>query len=237
MKEYEDIEQKLFQIERNLSKDSFDVADISEVIPASIMVHSLSEGVPQQIVYMNTWGCHHLGVELEELNALRAQYYEEFFVQEDLEDIYPKLFRYCNEGDHTAQLNFFQRVKLYKADKHRWFYTVCKLLEKNDADQQRLVMLSTPIDGVGVLMEKVKRVLDENEYITRNYKKFALLTKREKEILTLLSIGKSSVEIADQLFISKETVATHRKNIIRKLEVKSFAELLHFALAFDLVSK
>lgn len=237
MKEYEDIEQKLFQIERNLSKDSFDVADISEVIPASIMVHSLSEGVPQQIVYMNTWGCNHLGVELEELNALRAQYYEEFFVQEDLEDIYPKLFRYCNEGDHTAQLNFFQRVKLYKADKHRWFYTVCKLLEKNDADQQRLIMLSTPIDGVGALMEKVKRVLDENEYITRNYKKFALLTKREKEILTLLSIGKSSIEIADQLFISKETVATHRKNIIRKLEVKSFAELLRFALEFDLVGK
>ncbi|MDK7375737.1 MULTISPECIES: LuxR C-terminal-related transcriptional regulator [Weeksella] len=237
MEAFLNIEKKLFQIERNLSKDSFDVADISEVIPASIVVHSLSEGVPQQIVYMNTWGCHHLGVELEELNALRAQYYEEFFVQEDLEDIYPKLFRYCNEGDHATQLNFFQRVKLYKADKHRWFYTVCKLLEKNDADQQRLIMLSTPIDGVGALMEKVKRVLDENEYITRNYKKFALLTKREKEILTLLSIGKSSIEIADQLFISKETVATHRKNIIRKLEVKSFAELLRFALAFDLVGK
>ncbi|QIG90979.1 helix-turn-helix transcriptional regulator [Chryseobacterium sp. POL2] len=85
-------------------------------------------------------------------------------------------------------------------------------------------------------MEKVKRVLDENEYITRNYKKFALLTKREKEILALLSAGKSSPEIADQLFISKETVATHRKNIIRKLDVKSFAELLRFALAFDLIS-
>ncbi|TGN22580.1 LuxR family transcriptional regulator [Empedobacter tilapiae] len=85
-------------------------------------------------------------------------------------------------------------------------------------------------------MEKVKRVLDENEYIRNNYKKFALLTKREKEILTLLSIGKSSMEIADQLFISKETVATHRKNIIRKLDVKSFAELLRFALAFDLIT-
>ncbi|MGL5233148.1 MAG: response regulator transcription factor [Empedobacter falsenii] len=235
MKEYEDIEQKLFQIERNLSKDSFDIADISELIPASIMVHSLSEGVPQQIIYMNTWGCNHLGVELEELNALRTQYYEEFFIQEDLEDIYPKVIRYCNEGNHATQLNFFQRVKLYKANRHRWFYTVCKLLVKNDADQQRLIMLSTPIDGVGALMEKVKRVLDENEYIRNNYKKFALLTKREKEILTLLSIGKSSMEIADQLFISKETVATHRKNIIRKLDVKSFAELLRFALAFDLI--
>ncbi len=57
------------------------------------------------------------------------------------------------------------------------------------------------------------------------------LTKREKEILYLLSIGKSSFEIACQLFISKETVSTHRKNIIKKLGVKSFAELLRLAIA------
>lgn len=236
MKEFDNISQKLYQIERNLSKNSFEIADISEVIPASIMVHSLSEGVPQQITYMNTWGCHHLGVELDELNAMQTHYYDQFFIREDLEDIYPKLLAYCSEGNHTTQLNFFQRVKLYKADKHQWFYTVCKSLEQNLAHEQRLIMLSTPIDGVGTLMEKVKRVLDENEYITRNYKKFALLTKREKEILALLSTGKSSPEIADQLFISRETVATHRKNIIRKLDVKSFAELLRFALAFDLIS-
>lgn len=235
MKAYNDIEQKLFQIDLNLSKHSFGLPDISEVIPASIMVHSLSEGVPQQIIYMNSWGCNHLGVELEELNALRTQYYEKFFVQEDLEDIYPKLMTYCSEGNSATQINFFQRVKLYNDHQHRWFYTVCKLLEKTDTNQQQLVMLSSPVDGVGSLMDRVKKVLDENEYIKHNYKKFALLTKREKEILAFLSVGKSSMEIADQLYISKETVATHRKNIIRKLEVKSFAELLRFALAFDLV--
>lgn len=233
MKNYDDIEQKLFQIERNLSKDSFDIADISEIIPASIMVHSLSKGAPQQILYMNEWGCNNLGVELEELNSLREQYYEQFFIREETNAIIPQLLSYCNEGDYSRQLNFFQRVKLYKSDKHRWFYTVCKLLDKNDT--QQLIMLSTPIEGTGTLMEKVKKVLDENEYIRLHYKKFALLTKREKEILALLSGGKSSAEIADLLHISKETVSTHRKNIIKKLEVKSFTELLRFALAFDLV--
>ncbi len=194
MKEYKDIEQKLFQIERNLSKDSFEIADISEVIPASIMVHSLSEGVPQQIIYINPWGCNRLGVELEEPNALRAQYYEQFFIQEDIEDIFPKVIRYCKEGNHDTQLNFFQRVKLYKEEKHHWFYTVCKLLRKGNGNDQNLVMLSSPIDGLRALIGKVKKVLDENEYIALNYRKFALLTKREKEILTLLSVGKSSIE-------------------------------------------
>lgn len=66
---------------------------------------------------------------------------------------------------------------------------------------------------------------------------YCSLTKREKEVLALLSVGKSSIEIADELFISKQTVATHRKNIIRKLDAKSFAELLRFALEFDLINK
>jgi len=78
MKNYDDIEQKLFQIERNLSKNEFEIPDISEVIPASIMVHNLVEGVPQQIIYMNRWGYEHLGVEQEELNAMQTEYYDTF---------------------------------------------------------------------------------------------------------------------------------------------------------------
>jgi len=96
-------------------------------------------------------------------------------------------------------------------------------------------MLSSPIEGVGTLMEKVQKVLEENEYISLNYKKFALLTKREKEILRLICLGKSSAGIAEELFISKQTVATHRKNLLKKLNVQSFAELLRFAMAFELV--
>lgn len=235
MKDYEDIAQKLFQIERNLSKDAFEISDISEIIPASIMVHTIQQGTPQQISYMNQWGCHHLGVELEELNLMREEYYNQFFIQQDLDDIYPKVLAYCMEGDYTKQLNFFQRVKLYKHDKHSWFYTVCKLLAAKDTEEhQKLVMLSSPVEGVGTLMTKVQKVLDENEYISMNYKKFSLLTKREKEILSLLCVGKSTPEIAELLFISKDTAATHRKNIIRKLNVKSFAEMYRFALAFEL---
>lgn len=236
MKNYDDIEQKLFQIERNLSKNEFEIPDISEVIPASIMVHSLDEGIPQKIIYMNPWGCEHLGVELEELNMMQTEYYDTFFVQKDMEEIFPKVITYATEGDYTKQLNFFQRVKLYKEEKHRWFYTVCKLLAAKDTTEcQKLLMLSSPIEGVGTLMEKVQKVLEENEYISLNYKKFALLTKREKEILRLICLGKSSAGIAEKLFISKQTVATHRKNLLKKLNVQSFAELLRFAMAFELV--
>ncbi len=61
------------------------------------------------------------------------------------------------------------------------------------------------------------------------------LTKREKEVLNLISQAKSNKEIARDLFISPETVGVHRKNIMRKLKVNTTASLIKFALDFNLV--
>lgn len=234
---FNDIEQKLYQIDRSLCKNAFEIPDISEVIPASIMVHDLVGGIPEKIIYMNKWGCHNLGVELEELNMMQVEYYEEFFIASESQEVFPKIAAYCNRGDSSQQFCFFQRVKLYNEEEHQWFYSVCKLLSRNGAEMpDKLLMLSSPLYGADVMMNKVKKVLDENQYISQNYKKFASLTRREKEIIGLLGVGKSTPQIAEILFISKETVSTHRKNIARKLEVKSFAELLRFAIAFELIS-
>jgi len=46
----------------------------------------------------------------------------------------------------------------------------------------------------------------------------ALLTEREREVLQLVAEGKTSQEIADQLFVSIKTVQTHRMHIMEKLE-------------------
>lgn len=61
------------------------------------------------------------------------------------------------------------------------------------------------------------------------------LTKREKEILKLLTEGKTSVAIAEELFLSPLTVDTHRKNIIQKFQVKNVAELINVAVQNNLV--
>lgn len=53
---------------------------------------------------------------------------------------------------------------------------------------------------------------------------------REKEILGLIVRGKTSNEIADQLFIGKSTVDTHRMNMIQKLGLNGEGELLRYAL-------
>lgn len=61
------------------------------------------------------------------------------------------------------------------------------------------------------------------------------LSEREKEIIVCLVQGMSNKEIASQLFISVNTVITHRRNIARKLQIRSLAGLTIYAIANNLI--
>lgn len=67
-----------------------------------------------------------------------------------------------------------------------------------------------------------------------NTKKLSLLTKREKEILIILSSGKTSKEIGFILNISKLTVDKHKKNIKEKLNLNTLGELINFSISSNL---
>jgi DNA-binding CsgD family transcriptional regulator len=64
---------------------------------------------------------------------------------------------------------------------------------------------------------------------------FEQLTKRETEILKWIAKGLTNEAISKKLFISEETVETHRKNIKRKLNCKTTIDCSRFAAAFDLI--
>ncbi|RYZ46099.1 MAG: response regulator transcription factor [Sphingobacteriales bacterium] len=61
------------------------------------------------------------------------------------------------------------------------------------------------------------------------------LTKREKEVLVLIAEGLTNNQIATKLFISIDTVDSHRKNLHSKLNVKNTAQLIRFALESNLI--
>ncbi len=62
-----------------------------------------------------------------------------------------------------------------------------------------------------------------------------ILSLREKEILTCVVKGQTNKEIAQTLFLSTHTVITHRRNIVRKLEIHSTAGLTIYAIVNKLV--
>jgi DNA-binding NarL/FixJ family response regulator len=63
-----------------------------------------------------------------------------------------------------------------------------------------------------------------------------ILSPREIEIVTLISLEYSGKEISEQLFISTHTVETHRKNIMKKLQTKNTIGLVKYALKHNLIN-
>ena len=57
-----------------------------------------------------------------------------------------------------------------------------------------------------------------------------VLSGREAEVTGLIASGLTNKEIATELFLSSHTIHTHRKNIMRKLKLKSVSELTIYAI-------
>ena len=63
----------------------------------------------------------------------------------------------------------------------------------------------------------------------------AILSEREVEIIRLIASGLTTREIAGKLYRSEHTISTHRKNIMRKLNLRSSSELMVYAMASGLI--
>jgi two-component system, NarL family, invasion response regulator UvrY len=61
------------------------------------------------------------------------------------------------------------------------------------------------------------------------------LSDREYQIMWMIASGKTVGDVAEQLFLSPNTVSTYRARILRKMSMKSNAELMHYAITHHLV--
>jgi DNA-binding NarL/FixJ family response regulator len=65
----------------------------------------------------------------------------------------------------------------------------------------------------------------------------SVLTGRQREIIQLLAEGKSNKEVASILNISVKTAETHRANIMMRLDLHSFADLMHYAIRNEIIHR
>ncbi|MCI0752137.1 MAG: response regulator transcription factor [Flammeovirgaceae bacterium] len=78
------------------------------------------------------------------------------------------------------------------------------------------------VKGGAPMSSRIARMVIDNFHVNPN----SPLTKRETEILQLISEGKTYTQISEELFISKETAKTHIKNIYSKLQVNCKSEAI-----------
>ncbi len=105
-------------------------------------------------------------------------------------------------------------------------------LLKNADKHEILKAIKTVIIGNNYLTHEAEIAL---RYENEQQSKLPKLTKRESEVLSLIANGLTNHQISEKLFISIDTVDSHRKNLHSKLNVNNTAMLIKFANENDLI--
>jgi DNA-binding CsgD family transcriptional regulator len=158
--------------------------------------------------------------------------------------IFPSIFEYFQtQAPHQdiKRFRFTASFQLIRKDKTvMWCMQQLNVIEKDDQGLPLLTLVfMSDITHVkkDAAVDFVVARKDDNNVFQHVYaatfpssNESITFTKRELEVLQLLSQGKSSYDIADLLFISEHTVFNHRKNMLEKAAKKNTAELLTFAI-------
>jgi len=113
---------------------------------------------------------------------------------------------------------------------------VTSILTKNCSSEEIINAIRAASKGEKFFCNAVlDKILEKKIRKTEQDCEPSLLTPREVEIVCLVAKGLAAREIADKLFLSTHTVYTHRKNIMKKLNINSAQEIMLYALNQGLV--
>lgn len=134
-------------------------------------------------------------------------------------------------------------------------FPLIKVIGFSNHNQGRIIvdMLDAHADGyllkdasIQTIVQAINTVMNNENYIDYNLSniyrqtketisRIPTLTKREKEVLKCIVQGLTNQEIAKKLFISYDTVDSHRKHIYSKFDVNNVASLLKFTQENDIL--
>ncbi len=205
----------------------------AECLPGVVIIHNVKDF---SVVYMSVKGLELLAMTLKELQEMRTDYYDRFFNIEDHSDFIPKIAKLINEKDPDANFSYFQQVKLAGKPDWVWHLTCTRIFAFDEQNEPLLIVsIAIQVQEMKHIPKKAERLQNENLFLKQNVHRFSTLGPREKEVLKWVALGLISNEIAEKMFISVETVNTHRKNIKRKLEISTNYDFMEYARSFDLI--
>lgn len=217
-----------------ISRNIKDIAAIANILPGVVIIHDLRDW---SVAWISDRGVKELELSREEIVKLTMlQYHARFFNEQDAKDYVPKVFQLMENNSFDDMVAFFQQVRFGGRSDWTWHMTAMKILALDNNGKPLLsITMAFPIDATHPMTSKASRILKENNFLRKNVALYAKLSKREREILKLMALGKSAPETSAELSISIHTVQTHIKNIRQKLNTNSYFELGEYARAFDLI--
>ena len=105
-------------------------------------------------------------------------------------------------------------------------------LQKNAGREALIAAITGVIENGHYFTNDIRSLVFES---LRESKQTTKITRREKEVLLLITEGFTTREIAEELFLSKHTIESHRQNLLLKLGLKNTAELVKYAIKKGLI--
>ncbi|QXP79557.1 MULTISPECIES: response regulator transcription factor [Winogradskyella] len=102
-------------------------------------------------------------------------------------------------------------------------------ISKNAEKTELLKAIKSILEGENYFSPRIKQVVMEAMFSAKSNPEISL-SKRETEVLKFIAQEFTTQEIADQLFLSKHTIESYRKNLISKLGVRNLAGLTRYAV-------
>lgn len=235
MKKYSSIEtdivvqSQLYFFEQGLNQDPDCIKSIGDFLPGVLLINDMGT---MENTYMNMTGCNFLCKTREELNAMGPGYFtDEVFCPQEMRWIIEYFAGLIQRNDAMEVTGFHQKVRPSRNKEWSHFYLSGKLLR---SDTKSCIYLGLPSNPSNYLMHKTQQSLGADAISITLFQRFSTLTKREKEILGLITNGFTANQISEQLFLSRFTIETHRKNIYKKLETRKLSDLIRIANCFGL---
>lgn len=116
------------------------------------------------------------------------------------------------------QISYINKMMVYGASGY---------LLKNITKDEILDAIKIVMNGGTYFSKELQEIISTSK---AESEKLIILTKREKDILQLIVEGLTNNEMGEKLFISPDTVDSHRKNLHTKLNVKNTAMLVRYAI-------
>ena len=218
------ITDKILELEQQLSelrqKCDFLEKVIHEV-PANIYISDLQKG----LVWCNKTNEESLGYTLEEIREMGGLEYMYNIVHPEDHNIPDDSINHYQNFEGAEYGGVF-RAKHKDEKEYKWFVGWAKAFSVDEADHVKELLcvdvdlsprMNTDTQLVQALRENLKQ---KNKLLIQG------LRKRELEVLDLVCRGLSTKAIAEKLFISPNTVSTHRKHIQQKLGTSNVADLV-----------
>lgn len=246
MKEIFSEYQKIFETYHNpkIKEHINKIIELDTFIPFNATFFCITNTVHQSFEYVskNFKAC--TGLNPEDLKTKGMSYFWSLFHPDDIEIWIESL----------KQLMQFTMSELTDEQRKKMSYTWNYRIKNAQGEYVNIIQNTTPLAFddqqkpiVGLahytvlnnyikldICASAKFLNDKNEYETLYFKNMStsklldVISNRERDIIRLLVKNKTSEEIGETLFISKHTVDTHRRNILKKLHINSTIELVNY---------